>query len=71
MEKELRKIFEDTTTNNVKAILEYSTETRKIVRGLEEELIKLNKTITNQNVTIGELRNQLSNVQAELFRGGT
>lgn len=71
MEKELREAFENTTTNNVKTMIAYSKETRKIVRDSEEKIIKLEKELRNQNTIIDELRNHISNVQAELFRGGT
>jgi len=70
-EKELRKTFEDTTTNNVKTISDYTKETRRIVRELEVRLNTANNMIINQNTTIDNLRLHLSNVQAKVFSGGT
>jgi hypothetical protein len=71
MEKELRKAFEEVTTNNVKAILEHGNATRKIAIELKHKVELLEQTITDQNETINNLRIQLSNIQAIVFRGGT
>lgn len=70
-EIELRKAFEDTTTNNVKAVLNYCTETRKLVRELEQKVISLDGLIRNQNDTIDNLKIQLANAQTVIFGGGT
>lgn len=70
-EKELRKVFEDVTTGNVKAILDFSTITRKIVRDLENRVIQLELKLIEQNNVINELKIQLSAVQMTLFNKGT
>ena len=44
-DKELRQIFEETTTQNVKATVAYSTDTRKVVRDLEEKVNNLDVRI--------------------------
>ena len=70
-EKELRKAFEDVTTNNVKTISDYTKETRKMLRDLEVKIDQVTNIVINQNTTIDNLRLQLSNVQAKVFSGGT
>lgn len=70
-DKELRKIFEETTTRNLKMVVAYSEETRKIVRNLEEKILCLQQILIEQNKTIELLKLQLSNVQTKLYSGGT
>ncbi len=70
-EKELRKAFEDVTTSNVKAVLEYCKETRKLMDILENKVIILNSTIKSQNDIIDMLKTQLAGVQVKVFSGGT
>jgi len=71
MERELRKAFEDTTTNNVKAILEYSTTTRSIVREYEKRIIACEFMIKSQREVVELLRTQLAAVQAKVYQNGT
>ena len=70
-ELEVRKVFEETTTRNVTAILDHSNKTRAIVKELEEKIKKMEETIRVFNNMIDEMRKQLSFVQAELYKGGT
>lgn len=70
-EKEVRKIFEDMVTDNVKRVVEHSNETRNIVRELEKKVERLERVTLAQNETIEQLRNQLAAVQTIVFRGGT
>jgi len=70
-EKELRQAFEDVTTNNVKTVVEFSQETRKIVRDLEAKILKLEEIVRGQNEAIDGLRVQLAIVQARVYSGGT
>lgn len=69
--KELWKIFEDTTTKNIKSILQHGNETRKQTKELEEKLLKMEKQIRLQNETIEGLRNQLVVVQSKLYQYGS
>ena len=71
MEKELRKAFEEVTTNNVKAILDHTNSTRKSIIETQKEVKTLKQMITDQNETINNLRMQLSKIQAIVFKGGT
>jgi predicted RNase H-like nuclease (RuvC/YqgF family) len=70
-EKELRQAFEEVTTKNVKTVVEYTTQTRELVRELEEKIRKLEGLVHSQNQTISALRVQLATVQAKVFSGGT
>ena len=71
VEKELRKAFEDVTTNNVMASIDFSNETRKIVRLLSERLAKIEIKLTQQDEIIAALKLQLANVQMKVYNGGT
>lgn len=70
-EMELRKTFEEVTKNNVQATIDFSNETRKMFRDLEDKVKHLEKVIINQNNLIEGFRGQLANVQATLYAGGT
>jgi len=69
-EKEIRQAFEEVTTKNVKAAIEYSNETRKIVRLLEEKMLHLELLMQEQNKAIAGLRQQLAMIQGKLYTGG-
>lgn len=70
-EVELRKAFEEVTTNNVKAILGHGNTTRKMVRELLEKFEHQNATIGALNKRIDAQQQQISFLQAKLFSGGT
>lgn len=70
-EKELRKAFEDVTTNNVKSGIEHSNNTRKLFRELEEKVISLGGSMRQYQEQIDMLKKQLINIQAKVYRGGT
>ena len=70
-EKEMRKVFEDVTTGNVKTVLAHANETRKIVRDLEDRMAKLESLIRNQDSIIESLKIQLAGIQTKIFSGGT
>ena len=70
-EVELRKAFEEVATRNINTILEYSKETRKLLRELEKKAGKMDETIRNQSGIIDDLKKQLSVVQTLIFSGGT
>ncbi len=70
-EKELRLAFEEVTTNNVKAVIEYSSETRKLVRDLESKIESLDNLIRNYDTTIDLLKQQIVHLQMKMFSGGT
>ena len=68
-EKELRQVFEDVTTNNVKATVAHSNETRKMMRVLEEKVILLEGILRQYDEKIEDLRKLLVNVQMKLYSG--
>lgn len=71
MEKELRKIFEDTTTRNVEAILDHNNETRRMVNELKAIMVAVEGKIQSNNQDITEIKRQLAKIQSIIFRGGT
>ena len=70
MEKELRKAFEETTTNNLKATIEYTKTTRKMVREQAELIKSLNQTILNYEERFDLITKQLAAIQMKMYRGG-
>jgi len=70
-EIELRQAFEEVTTNNVKATVAFTNETRKLVKELEDKVILLEGRLREQDSTIENLRLQLSSVQQKLYSGGS
>ena len=67
----MSKIFEDTTTKNVKTGIDFTQETRRLFRELEEKVRKLENTIQVQQELLNQFRIQLAGVQTKLFSGGT
>jgi hypothetical protein len=70
-EKELREAFESTTTKNVTTVIDYSKETRKLTREVEEKVLRIEAELIENKKIISDLRLQLSTVQARVFSGGT
>lgn len=70
-ELQMRKAFEETTTKNVKMIRDYSTETRNLVRNLEQTVQELKNMIVQRDKETTELRQQVGLLQGKLYAGGT
>ena len=70
-ELDIRKIFEETTTNNVKAILGHSNETRTLLRDVEEKIKCLENMVLTQQGLLDILRSQIASVQAKIYANGT
>ena len=70
-EKELRQIFEETTTNNVKAVVEHTNETRRMTREFMDKVNGLEALLIQQKQEIDTLRTHLATVQTIVFKGGT
>ena len=70
-ELEMRKAFEEVTTRNVQAAINYSNETRKIVRQLEEKMIHFENLAQAKDKEIVGLRQQISVLQQKLYQGGS
>lgn len=71
MEKELAKAFEETTTRNVKAILDHSNESRRLVREMQEKHALLERILAEQDKTLEMFKKQLANLQAKMYLEGT
>jgi len=69
-ELEIRQAFEETSTRNIKAMLEHGNETRRSLRVAEDKLIRLESTIRNQNEIIAELKKALTDFQILLYQKG-
>jgi uncharacterized coiled-coil protein SlyX len=70
-ELELRKAFEEVTTKNVQTNIDYSKDTREIVRELEKRVENLDALIRSQNTIINNLNIRLATIQNKLISGGT
>jgi chaperonin cofactor prefoldin len=70
-DREFRKIFEETTTRNVRASIKFSNDTRVLIHTLEERVLKLEAQIIELNTQLEMFRTQLAPLQAIVFRGGT
>lgn len=70
-DKEMAEAFEETTRRNVLACVEFSNETRKLVKELEDKVSNLQATIRARDDELNQLRLQLSTIQAKVFVGGT
>ena len=70
-ELEMRKAFEEVTTRNVQAAINYSNETRKIVRQLEEKILHLEALAQAKDQEIAAMRQQIAIIQGKLYSGGT
>lgn len=71
MEKELRKAFEEVTTNNVQASIDFTNETRKMLRELSDKFDSLEARMSQYDEKLQLLQIQVSTMQAIVFRGGT
>lgn len=70
-DKILRKGFEDVTTNNVRAAVAHSNDSRKLIRELEDKVKSLDGEIRSFNSTIELMQKQIALLQAKLYAGGT
>lgn len=70
-EREMRKAFEEVTTRNVQAAIDYSNSTRKMVNELVTKVDHLEKAIIEKDKVINDLRLQIVNIQQRLYSGGS
>ncbi len=70
-EREVKKAFEEVTTRNVKANIEFSNETRNIVRNMEKKIELLESIIRQYDEKFSNINTQLSIIQGKLYAGGT
>lgn len=70
-EKELRKIFEDTTINNIRAIIAYNEQTQELVETLEDKVRNLDGVIRQYDTLLDNIKKQLTVLQTKVFQGGS
>jgi hypothetical protein len=70
-ERELKKAFEEVTTRNVLSILNYTKETRKLFRTLEEKVVNLEQGILQRDIDIDRMKKQIASLQQKLYNEGT
>ena len=70
-EKEMRKAFEEVTTRNVTAAINHANETRKMINDLVKKVDHLEKALIDKDTVINNLRAQISNIQQQLYSGGS
>jgi len=68
---EMRKAFEEVTTRNVQAAVNFSNETRNIVRQLEQKILHLEELAQSKDKEIAAMRQQIAIIQGKLYSGGT
>lgn len=70
-ELELRKVFEETTTNNVLAAVSHGNETRKLLREIEDKVKHLDDLIRSKDAETELIKKQLSSIQQKLYKDGS
>ena len=70
-EKEIRKAFEDVTTNNVKACIAHSNETRRLTLELKEKIIKFDENLSFLDEKIVKINNLITKLQIKSYNGKT
>lgn len=70
-ELQIRQAFEEVTNRNIKGVVKFSNDTRKIVRELEDKIVLLQESIQEKDKVINGIKSQISLLQQNLFRGGT
>jgi len=70
-ELELRKVFEEVTRKNVQVTIEYSKDTRRLVRELEIEIKNMRNTILSKSQEISMLKTQIAQIQGQLYQKGS
>lgn len=66
-EKELRQAFEETTRRNVQTNVDYSTDTRKIVRELEGKITLLESKIMEYEKRYDIVKKQIIQLQMKSY----
>lgn len=69
-ELEMRKVFEEVTTRNVQAAIDFSNDTRKIVRELEQKMKHMEDMIQAKDKVISEMKSQIAWLQQQVYKGG-
>jgi uncharacterized coiled-coil protein SlyX len=70
-EFEIRKAFEETTIKNIQACVQFSNDTRLMVREMAEHVEHLQNLVMMQNAELEQLRAQLAALLQEKVKGGS
>ena len=70
-EFELRKAFEDVIRQNIQTIIQYTTETRTLLREAQKSLDELKRMIATRDTDILQLRQQVAILQSKIYQNGT
>lgn len=70
-DKEIREAFEATTNKNIKAVIQFTEDTRKLVRELENKVQFLQNDLISRHEEIKQLKIQNASILTKLVRGGT
>ena len=70
-EYEARKAFEETTVRNMHTVVEFSQDTRKIVRELEEKILRLQNVILSKETQIQAMQQQIATLLQNKYNEGT
>lgn len=70
-ELELRKAFEEVTRKNVSIVIDYSKDTRRLVRELGDQVKNLQNTILSKTSELNLLKTQVAMLQAQMYQKGT
>lgn len=70
-EFEMRKVFEETTTKNVKTVIDYTTQTRDLMRELEKTVKELKNMLVMRDKETTQFKQQISIIQSKLYTNGT
>ena len=62
MSNEVRKAQEEVSVRNAQAVVEYSKETRKLLRDLETTVSQLKNMIVQQNDIIDQQKDMIVNI---------
>lgn len=68
-ENQIQLASEEVTRRNVKAAVDYSNETRKMLRETEEVVKQLKNMVVQQNSEISQLRAQMTTLLIEKYNG--
>ena len=70
-EFEFRKAFEETTVRNMRTIVEFSQDTRKLVRELQEEVKHLINALQSRETQLQQMQIQIAQLLQDKFNKGT
>lgn len=70
-DKEVLKALEEVTRRNVNTMIDYSKETRALLRGLQSKIELLENVVREQDKQLLAFRKMLAGVQSKVYQGGS